>query len=364
MGRRRILARHAGIAVIVAALSAAAFAEVMAETVARNWVVPRGALVAPGEMPDLTLLYTGNVIGYLEDCGCKRSPAGGVARRSWLIEQLQENYAGSGQLLMDCGNFSDNPTPEGDVKTRALVEAMSRMGYRAANVGERDLVLGYDELRKRTEPATFPLISTNIVREDTGDPVFDPYVILSATRPDGETVRIGVMGVVRFSPLFLKAGPEGSNLVTAPAAEMVSRYVDEVRQRSDLVILLAALHKDDAHAIAREVAGLDVILGTYGGIYSRADDREGDTEIFYTGNQGKRIAETRLFLDDDHRIRSTTSFQYHLTPNYPDDPEMRAFVDEVNARMNDEASDEARESGAEPRGAGAGRVAASPEEPS
>ena len=30
---------------------------------------PSGALVAPGDAPELTLLYTGDVIGYLDPCG-------------------------------------------------------------------------------------------------------------------------------------------------------------------------------------------------------------------------------------------------------------------------------------------------------
>ena len=35
----------------------------------RSFAPPPGALIAPGETPDLALLYTGNVIGYLEPCG-------------------------------------------------------------------------------------------------------------------------------------------------------------------------------------------------------------------------------------------------------------------------------------------------------
>ncbi len=31
--------------------------------------LPTDALVAPGQPPSLVLLYTGNVIGYLEPCG-------------------------------------------------------------------------------------------------------------------------------------------------------------------------------------------------------------------------------------------------------------------------------------------------------
>jgi hypothetical protein len=35
----------------------------------RSFSPPPGALVAPGDPPQLTLLYTGNVVGYLDPCG-------------------------------------------------------------------------------------------------------------------------------------------------------------------------------------------------------------------------------------------------------------------------------------------------------
>ena len=38
-------------------------------TIPRTLDIPNGALVAPGDAPELDLLYTGDVIGYLEPCG-------------------------------------------------------------------------------------------------------------------------------------------------------------------------------------------------------------------------------------------------------------------------------------------------------
>jgi 2',3'-cyclic-nucleotide 2'-phosphodiesterase (5'-nucleotidase family) len=63
--------------------------------------LPEGALVAPGPAPDLELLYTGDVIGYLEDCGCHLNPAGGLSRRAWLLNQLQANYPTTPLVLFD-----------------------------------------------------------------------------------------------------------------------------------------------------------------------------------------------------------------------------------------------------------------------
>jgi hypothetical protein len=45
-------------------------------------------------------------------------------------------------LLLDAGNFSDNPTASGDLKTRGLLNAMERLGYQVVNVGERDIRMG------------------------------------------------------------------------------------------------------------------------------------------------------------------------------------------------------------------------------
>ncbi len=38
-------------------------------TVPRSLSVPAGALVAPGAAPEIEILYTGDVIGYIEPCG-------------------------------------------------------------------------------------------------------------------------------------------------------------------------------------------------------------------------------------------------------------------------------------------------------
>jgi 2',3'-cyclic-nucleotide 2'-phosphodiesterase (5'-nucleotidase family) len=239
-------------------------------------------------------------------------------------------------LLLDVGNFSDNPTEEGDIKTRALLEAMGRLGYGAANVGERDLASGYGEFVERTAGVAFPLISTNIVRRDTREPVFKPYTVLEVPwGTEGGTVRVGLLGVVRFNPTFLKSGPDQTNLVIVPPGEALKRHLPEVRERSDVVILMAAVHRDDAHLLAREHAGIDLILGSYGAIVSAREEAEGATRICYAGNQGQRFGETRIFLGSEKRIERTLSFTHDLTARYPSDPEMTEFVNRVAVKINE-----------------------------
>ena len=257
-------------------------------------------------------------------------------------------------MLLDSGNFSDNPTPAGEIKTRALVDAMGRIGYGAVNVGERELLMGYQEFVRKTEGATFPFVSTNIIRQDTKEPVFKPFTILEVGRGESRpAVRVGVLGVVRFNPLFLKSGPDKSNLVIASPRDMVKRYLPEARRRSDVVVLLAALPRDDARLLAREVPGIDFVMGAYGGAVTTSELKEGDARIVYAGNQGKELGETRLYLEGN-KVAASVSYMYNLSARYPDDEAMKQFMNEVASKIGELRSGE-RQKGEEARAAASQR---------
>ena len=183
----------------------------------------------------------------------------------------------------------------------------------------RDLTLGYDDFVQRTKDLGVPFISTNIVKQGTKSPVFPPYTIVEVKGTSGKPVRIGVMGVIRYSPVWQKAGPAGENLGVAGTEEMIQLVLSEVRSNSDIVVLLAAVSKEDAHEIAKSAPEIDLILGSYGGIYNTLEETEGRVRILYTGNQGKRIGESRVTLDAKRRVAEVTSYLHFLTVRYPSD---------------------------------------------
>ncbi len=234
---------------------------------------------------------------------------------------------------------------------------MDKLGYAVANVGERDLALGYEEFRKKTAGIGIRFVSSNVVRQDSREPVFEPHAILDVPRGAGKPpLRVGVLGVTRYSPVWLKQGPDGSSLVIAPPLDMVRRYLPEIRPECDVVVLLAALSNADAHRIAREVPGLDLVLGSYGGVVSTVEEIEGSTRIVYTGNQGQRVGETRIYLGSSRPQGplSSDSYIHHLSARYPDDESFRAFVQEALARAKPASASEPQAPGSPPRVGGSG----------
>jgi 2',3'-cyclic-nucleotide 2'-phosphodiesterase (5'-nucleotidase family) len=235
-------------------------------------------------------------------------------------------------VLFDTGNFSDNPTDFGDLRTAALLEAMKKLGYKAVNIGERDLNLGYDDFIKRTKGLSMNFISTNIVKQGTKDPAFTPFTVVEVKGTSGARLRIGVLGIDRFSPVWQKAGPADTNLGMAPPADMIATYLPQVRAKSDVVVLLAAISKEDAHELAKQFQDIDIVMGAYGGVASTVEETEGRVRIYYTGNQGKRIGESRITLDAKRHVADITSYLHFLTAHYPEDKAMQDSLAAIIAK--------------------------------
>ena len=233
--------------------------------------------------------------------------------------------------MLDSGNFTDTPTPQGVTKTRALLTAMEKLGYSVVNVGERDLRQGYAALMENVGEREFALVSANVVRNDTKEQVFEPFVVVDARASEGEaTERVGVIGVVRFNPIFRKPGPEGAELAIVHPLEPVKQAAAKLREQGiERIVLLAALHRDDAARIVGEVPEIDFVVGSYGGHFMTREDRvDGGAWLFYSGNQGKRFGETRVFVEPDGELSQSTRMHL-LSKMYPAEQGMLDYVNSV-----------------------------------
>ncbi|MBI5057957.1 MAG: hypothetical protein HZB61_15210 [Nitrospirae bacterium] len=87
-------------------------------------------LASHGHQKVLTILYTGGLQGELEPCGCSpKTDFGGVARLAGYISENGKNL--SPYVLIDSGNFSGDDTPQGRLKTGAMLKAFNMMKYDA-----------------------------------------------------------------------------------------------------------------------------------------------------------------------------------------------------------------------------------------
>lgn len=114
--------------------------------------------VAFAEESKLNIIYTGDLQGQLEPCGCSpKSDFGGIARIAGYLSAHSEEL--SPYVLIDAGSFSGDDTPQGRLKTEAVIKFMNNMKYDAVGLSENQTVLHEDYTTPLLKEYKIPSVS-------------------------------------------------------------------------------------------------------------------------------------------------------------------------------------------------------------
>ena len=207
----------------------------------------------------LTILHTNDTHSQVEP---KSNNQGGYARRMGLIRQ--ERKADKNLLLLDAGDFCQGTPYFNFYHGRVELNAMNRMGYDAATLGNHEFDNGLDTLAAVLKTAKFPIVCANYDFTGTAmEGVTQAYAIV---RKGG--LKIGIFG--------LGCDPEGiiSDKNFKPAVYLdpypvAQKMADTLRaQQCDLVICLSHMGSygkapEDVCDVqlAQKTRGIDVIIG-------------------------------------------------------------------------------------------------------
>ena len=208
---------------------------------------------------DYVPMYTEQKLG-LQD---GRGPYGGIARVAHVVKR--ERAKAGRSLWLDSGDlFQGAPIfnyfhgePEVRAASLAGIDAMA-LGNHEFDVGAANVVEQY------TKWGGFPLLAANYdFQEGSHDFVDDLAALVDATAVfnlDG--LKVGVIGVGNTSSMTsIQEAGNSTGVRPYDEVQIVQDYVDILRGSVDLVVLLSHLGLGGDETIARNVCGLDIILG-------------------------------------------------------------------------------------------------------
>lgn len=221
-------------------------------------------------------------------------------------------------LVLDAGNTLTGRWLTQKSKGAVMVEAMNAMGYDAMVVGQIDMAVGMDEIKKREAEAKFPFLSANIVSLANKEAIFKPYTILER---GGK--RIAVIGISDQQSIQAPGIPDQATLLDP--AQTTQKLVTELRPQVDLLIVLSRLGLDSDKALAKAVPGIDVIVGGDTRKLMPQPERVGDTLIIQQGYLGEWLGAMDVSYTqgkpDQVAVRVLS-----LTSDYADDSEITALL--------------------------------------
>lgn len=247
----------------------------------------------------------------------------------------RERESAGPSLYLDAGDFMTG-TPLSDLEYKgakggAVVEFYNQLGLDAMSIGNHEFDLPLSNLDSLVALADFPILAANL-RYTGGQPVFEKDFVTFEVGG----VRVGVIGITTDKLDELISPKKRQELEISSGVAALDRLVPEVDPMTDLIIVLSHEGIETDREIARQVAGIDIIVG--GHSHTRLDhgERVNGVLILQAGSSGRYLGRVDLEVEND-RLKSADS---RLIPTWAEgakaSPEIEEMVRTFGKQIDEE----------------------------
>ncbi|MDH5300527.1 MAG: multiheme c-type cytochrome [Gammaproteobacteria bacterium] len=235
---------------------------------------------ATAQAQTATVIYSGNLDGELEPCGCSETGNfGGILRRVTVLDELREKN--SPFFLLSAGGLIVNEAPQDKNKSEYIFKGFAALNYDAIGVQHNDLAFGAPFMQQ----AKLPWTVSNSQISDI---------------PAFRDIRKGDTSL-RFFQWMSPA--EHSTVDNTPvdassaAINRLSQQLQQARQQQQLTLVASTLTLDEAKKILPlALIDLLIIKANYE-IYGEPQ-KIGDTIVLQPGSRGMRLGRLELQISN------------------------------------------------------------------
>lgn len=275
----------------------------------------------------ITILHTNDIHGHLTSWlgwtgELEGTVVGGLDRLASAVERVRRE--GSPVLLLDAGDLVGDSMIAQFTQGEALVRALNAIDYDAIVPGNHEPDFGGERLTEVIDQAEFAVLAANL-RTAGGDLLAQPYLIKEL-----EGTKVGVIGLAYPKTPWTTASQNVAELRFEQPAEAAKPCVAELRrQGADVVIALTHLGLGADIELAKQVPGIDVIVG--GHSHNRMSEalRVGQTLIVQAGAHGSDLGRLDLFIEDGQVKRHRRRLYPLVHDEVNSDPHTAELIEEL-----------------------------------
>jgi len=241
---------------------------------------------------------------YHSDISDTASPLiGGYATLAGYLDSMQAAYPQS--ITLNAGDdFQGSPVSS---LTRGLSQILilNQILPDAFALGNHEFDYGHEELSARMEQARFPMICANIYDSSKAGLYAEPYVIIQSA-----DVRVGIIGIVGEYLFGSVIRENVSGLRIQEPSEVVARYVDQLNEECDLLVVLSHAGFREDSLLATRIDEVDAIIGGHSHTTLRNPVLVNDILVCQAGSRGRYIGKLAAVVDIG--AKSIRSYEYEL----------------------------------------------------
>lgn len=285
-----------------------------------------------GEALPLTILHFNDFHGQIEPIEDRATgrTEGGVARLGGLVAAIRSEDPERPVLLLFAGDLLQGTVTSAAFLGSPDVGLLSRLGVDAAAMGNHELDYGQQIFRGLIAEAQYPILAANLIAEPVPFEVRAFALFRPAAGP-----QVAVLGLVTDELTTTTHPRNTGGIRVADPVETALRWVPELRRRADLVVVLSHLGYAMDRRLAREVPGIDLIIGGHDHVLFDEPRMEQGVPILQAGERGRHLGRLDLLVQDG-RVQTQG---YRLIPvdeSSPEDPRIAAEVAALSVRLGSE----------------------------
>lgn len=275
------------------------------------------------EAIQITIIYTNSANGRLESCNdCPSERYGGLIRRISFINSIRKKY--KNVIIVDSGDFL--PVEEDILVSEYCLKLLTNTKYNAINIGDQEIINGVDILKKYADK--LPFVSANIEIKDN---FVKPFVIEKI-----KNINIGIIGVLDISTLTLIDKNKLKNIKVYSHKEILKNLVQQLKETVDIVIVLSHCGVEEDKHIAKEIPGIDIIIGAHSQTLIQQPYKIGTALILQAGQNGYYVGKLELKVkkyNNKVQIVSYKNTMFLLDHTVKEEPDLKSIVEEYKEKQ-------------------------------
>lgn len=278
---------------------------------------------AADETTTITIIHTNDTHGRI----LGDSTSIGFAKIATLIKESKA--ANPNVLVLDAGDTLHGMPIVNISKGENAVKVLEAAGYDYMTIGNHDFNYGQERLLELRDMSSIGMISANILDESCNN-VFTPYVIKEI---DG--IKVGIFGLSTPETAYKTSPTNVTGLTFANPIETAQKVVDEIKDKTDIIIGIVHLGLDGgseftSEKLAQQVDGIDVLIDGHSHTLLENGLLVNDTLIAQTFEHDKNIGKVKIEVSNGKVINKTAELiNISATADVVEDAEVTKIIDQI-----------------------------------
>ncbi len=268
----------------------------------------------------LFILHTNNTNGELENCYCPDHPMGALEKRVVFVDSFRQVHPSA--ILVDAGDLFT--IVKRDFKDSLVVETYKLLHYDAILPGDQELARDSSEVNQLLAITGSTIVGTNLAIDVVSGMV--SYRII-----EREGVRIAILGIMDPYALKYYSQEVKDRIALRDPIKSLQSSLEFLKGKADVFLVLTHEGVDRDEALARQVEGVHVIIGSHSQSVLKEPERVNNTLIVQAGKEGYYVGVVELKLKGTEVV-GKTGYVEPMTLERPDDPRVMKMIHEYEQR--------------------------------